>query len=666
MIITPGMLIGDRYEIIERIGSGGMADVYKAKCHKLNRMVAIKFLKPEYCSDNTFVTNFRAEAESCAGLTHPNIVSVYDVGDEGDLHYIVMELVEGITLKRYIEKKGQLDIKEAVGIGIQIAQGLEAAHAKHVIHRDIKPQNIILSLAGKVKVADFGIAKATTSNTIRENAVGSVHYLSPEQARGGYVDERSDIYSLGITMYEMLSGRVPFVGDSNVAVALAHINGVAPSLIELNPNITPAVEKIIRKCMSKKPERRYSSAAELIADLKMSITRPDGDFVTAAAPTVSNSPTKQLSDDELKQIKNGAKAGSVVRTGNFFDEEDGDDDEDEDPRALMPAQRRRKDDRDDEDIDDVGNIWEKVGLISSILLMVAVAVIVILVVNKTTGIFNQDNKGNTLTPQKKVTFTPTPTQAAHTELMPNLVGQTQTQAVVKLKSLNLELNISTPEEANPNEKYPAGTVVSQEPLEGAELGEGDTIVLYISIGKGTIKIPSVKGKTLDQVRTILSGMNVIAEPRNDDREENIVLGTEPAEGSTVERGSTIIVYYSAGPELISVPEVIGATRASAEKQIQDAGLRVEVKEEYNEKEAGTVFDQTPGNTSEVKKGTVVTLFVSKGPEPTPTPTDTPTPTPTNTPTPTPIPTDTPTPTTPPADTPTPVGTPDQDGGNGDT
>ena len=193
MIITPGMLIGDRYEIIEKIGSGGMADVYKAKCHRLNRMVAIKFLKPEYSSDNTFVTKFRGEAESCAGLTHPNIVSVYDVGDEGDLHYIVMELVEGITLKRYIEKKGQLDIKEAVGIAIQIAQGLAAAHAKHVIHRDIKPQNIILSREGKVKVADFGIAKATTSNTIRENAVGSVHYLSPEQARGGYSDERSDI-----------------------------------------------------------------------------------------------------------------------------------------------------------------------------------------------------------------------------------------------------------------------------------------------------------------------------------------------------------------------------------------------------------------------------------------------------------------------------------------
>lgn len=642
MIIKPGMLIGDRYEIIEKIGSGGMADVYKAKCHRLNRMVAIKFLKPEYSSDNTFVANFRREAESCAGLTHPNIVSVYDVGDEGDLHYIVMELVEGITLKRYIEKKGQLDIKEAVGIAIQIAQGLEAAHTKHVIHRDIKPQNIILSLAGKVKVADFGIAKATTSNTIRENAVGSVHYLSPEQARGGYVDERSDIYSLGITMYEMLSGRVPFVGDSNVAVALAHINGVAPSLSELNPNITPAVEKIIRKCMSKKPERRYASAAELIADLKLSITKPDGEFVTTASSSVSNSPTKQLSDDELKQIKNGAKAGSVVRaTGNFFDEDDGEDDEDEDPRAAAAPMKRRRDDNDIEDIDDVGNIWEKVGLISSILLMVAVAFIVIMIVNKTTGIFNQDNKGNTLNPQKKVTFTSTPTEAAHTELMPNLVGQDQTQAKVKLLALGLELNIMTPEE-NSSSNYPAGTVVSQVPQEGAELAAGDSVVLYISIGKGTYTIPSVKGKTYEDAQRILGKDHCNLISVNNDKDVGIVLYTEPAEGSVVEKDTMINVYYSAGPELVSVPEVIGSTRAAAEKAIQDAGLRTDIIEEYNDAAAGTVFKQSPNSTTDVKKGATVTLFISKGPEPTPTPTDTPTPTPTDTPTPTP--TDTPTPT----------------------
>ena len=200
-MLKPGMYISDRYEIIEKVGSGGMADVYKARCHRLNRFVAIKVLKAEYSNDTSFVLKFRAEAQSAAGLSHPNIVNVYDVGDDDGLHYIVMELVEGITLKSFIERKGRLEIKESVGIAIQIAQGLEAAHDNHIIHRDIKPQNIIISREGKVKVADFGIAKAATSNTINSNAMGSVHYISPEQARGGYSDEKSDIYSLGVTLY---------------------------------------------------------------------------------------------------------------------------------------------------------------------------------------------------------------------------------------------------------------------------------------------------------------------------------------------------------------------------------------------------------------------------------------------------------------------------------
>ncbi|MBO4399916.1 MAG: Stk1 family PASTA domain-containing Ser/Thr kinase [Lachnospiraceae bacterium] len=651
MIITPGMLIGDRYEIIEKIGSGGMADVYKAKCHRLNRMVAIKFLKPEYSSDNTFVTKFRGEAESCAGLTHPNIVSVYDVGDEGDLHYIVMELVEGITLKRYIEKKGQLDIKEAVGIAIQIAQGLAAAHAKHVIHRDIKPQNIILSREGKVKVADFGIAKATTSNTIRENAVGSVHYLSPEQARGGYSDERSDIYSLGITMYEMLGGRVPFAGDNNVSVALAHINGVATPLSELNPNISPAVEKIVRKCMSKKPERRYASADELIADLKTSIARPEGDFVTTVSPVVSDSPTRHISDDELKQIKRGAKEGPKAN-GSFFDEDDGADDEDEDPRKAAVAMRRRESDY-DEDIDDVGNIWEKVGLIGSILLMIAVAVAVIMIVNKTTGIFSKSNAGNTLNPTKKVTATPTPTEALKTASMPNLVGQTQQSALFKLKQLDMSFSISTPEESNPSKDYPAGTVVRQTPAEGSELTNGDQIVLYISIGKGTYTIPSVKGKTFDQVKAIISDNVVLmSEARNDDRPEGTVLYTDPAENTTVERGSVVYVYVSAGPELVTVPNVIGESVANAEKKITDVELKYELKEEYSTQPAGQVYDQAPAANADVKKATVITLYVSKGLEPTPTPTPAPTPTPT------PPPTNTPTP-------PPTTNEPDNNGNNGE-
>ena len=257
-MIKIGMCISGRYEIIEKVGAGGMADVYKARDNRLNRYVAIKVLKQEYSADTKFVTKFRAEAQSVAGLAHPNIVAVYDVGEENGLHYIVMELVEGITLKKYIEHKGKLDIKESLGISIQIAQGLCAAHANHIIHRDIKPQNIIISREGKVKVMDFGIAKAASSNTITSNAMGSVHYISPEQARGGFSDERSDIYSLGITMYECSSGKVPFIGDSTVAVALAHIQEQAVPLSTINKDIPYGIEMIVNKCMQKKPELRYS------------------------------------------------------------------------------------------------------------------------------------------------------------------------------------------------------------------------------------------------------------------------------------------------------------------------------------------------------------------------------------------------------------------------
>ncbi len=631
-MITPGMVIGDRYEIIEKIGSGGMADVYKSRCRKLNRLVAIKFLKPEYSSDNTFVTKFRGEAESCAGLTHPNIVSVYDVGDEGDLHYIVMELVEGITLKRYIEKKGQLDIKEAVGIAIQIAQGLEAAHAKKVIHRDIKPQNIILSREGKVKVADFGIAKAaTTTNTIRETTIGSVHYLSPEQARGGYNDERSDIYSLGITMYEMLAGKVPYSGDNNVSIALLHINGVATPLSELNQNITPAVEKIVRKCMSKKPERRYSSAAELIRDLKASITNPSGEFVTMTAAVVTDSPTRHLSTDEVRQIKNGAKT-------TYFDEDDDGDDEDEDPKKAVVVRRSKSDD-DDEDIDEVGGIWEKVALFASILLMLCVAVVVIMFLNKATGIFDKSNKGQTLNPTKKVTSTPSPTPVPKTEGMPNLVGQTLTQAEVKLKSLGLNLNITAPEDTQTNNNYPAGTITGQEPQYGAELSYGDTVVLHVSIGKGTFTIPPVKGKSLDQVKKMFSSnMEIVTIPESNDADENTVLRTEPGEGAKVEVGSSITIYYSIGPEPVSVPNVVGSSEAAAKLSLTKAGLNAETHTEYSDAPEGTVFNQLPGASEEVKKGSTISIFVSMGPEPTPDPTPTPTPTPDPTPTPTPEPT----------------------------
>ena len=281
-MIKEGVFLGKRYEILGRIGSGGMADVYKGKDHKLNRYVAIKVLKSDYRSDEVFIQKFVSEAQAAAGLMHPNVVNVYDVGQDRGLYYMVMELVEGITLKDYIEKKGKLSAKETISISIQMVTGIQAAHNRHIIHRDIKPQNIIISQEGKVKVTDFGIARATTSTqTISASVMGSVHYTSPEQARGGHVDERSDIYSAGITMYEMITGHVPFDGDSTVTVALKHLQEEIVSPSEEVPDIPYSLECIILKCTQKSPEKRYSSCEELLLDLKRSLVDPDGDFVLA-------------------------------------------------------------------------------------------------------------------------------------------------------------------------------------------------------------------------------------------------------------------------------------------------------------------------------------------------------------------------------------------------
>ena len=312
MILYPGTMLQDRYEILEKIGSGGMSEVYKAKCHKLNRLVAIKVLKSEFTSDATFVSKFKMEAQAAAGLSHPNIVNIYDVVDEGDIHFIVMELVEGITLKSYITKKGHLEVKEAIGIAIQVASGIEAAHEQHIIHRDIKPQNMLISMDGKVKVADFGIARAVSSQTMNAaTVVGSVHYISPEQARGGYSDERSDLYSLGITMFEMVTGHVPFEGDNTVTVALAHLEDPMPDPRTLNPEVSPSLARIILKCTEKRPERRYPSAAAVISDLRRALLNDDDPNVGVIEEEDHSSDTIVISPNELNMIK--TRSGERIR-----------------------------------------------------------------------------------------------------------------------------------------------------------------------------------------------------------------------------------------------------------------------------------------------------------------------------------------------------------------
>ena len=309
-MLVPGTILGERYEVIEVIGTGGMANVYKAVDKKLNREIAIKVLKEEYSSNKNFVSKFKAEAQAAAGLMHPNIVNVYDVGDENGLYYFVMELVDGITLKNYIEKKIRLSVKEAVSIAIQVSMGIEAAHNKGIIHRDIKPQNIIISRDGKVKVADFGIARAATSDTITTHAMGSVHYTSPEQARGGYSDAKSDIYSIGITLFEMVTGRVPFDGETTVSIAIKHIQEEMPSPRMYVPEIPISVEQIIFKCTQKNPDRRYLNISELIADLKRSLINPDENFVVIQ-DAASNAGTRTITDSDRQEIRRTVGDGPI-------------------------------------------------------------------------------------------------------------------------------------------------------------------------------------------------------------------------------------------------------------------------------------------------------------------------------------------------------------------
>ncbi len=320
-MLEKGNFINNRYEIIGRVGAGGMSDVYKAKDHKLNRNVAIKVLKKEYSKDKNFVSKFRVEAQSAASLIHPNIVNVYDVGEDNGLYYIVMELIEGITLKSYIQKKGRLSARETISIAIQIANGIECAHNNQIVHRDIKPQNIMISREGKVKVTDFGIARAASSNTINGNAMGSVHYISPEQAGGKYVDEKSDIYSLGITMFEMITGKVPFDGESTVTIALKHIQNSVPSIREYIPQAPVSIEKIILKCTQNKSDKRYPKISLLIADLKRALTEPDVDFVQIDA-TRPIGTTVMITDEEINQIRKGAGKTSPEKPEEDVDDID--------------------------------------------------------------------------------------------------------------------------------------------------------------------------------------------------------------------------------------------------------------------------------------------------------------------------------------------------------
>ncbi len=602
-MVRPGMLISDRYEIIEKVGSGGMADVYKAKCHRLNRFVAIKVLKAEYSEDENFVDKFRGEAQSAAGLSHPNIVNVYDVGDDDGLHYIVMELVEGITLKSFIERKGKLEVKEALGISIQIAQGMEAAHANHIIHRDIKPQNIIISREGKVKVTDFGIAKAATSNTITSNAMGSVHYISPEQARGGYCDEKSDIYSLGITMYEMLTGRVPFTGDNTISVALLHIQGEATPLRDLEPSIPISIDMIVQKCMQKKPERRYTSVSELIKDLRRAITNPNDDFVKIPPMMINDSPTIHISDDEINHIKSVTKENPTV-----LHEED---------ELLSEEQPDDEDYEDDDDEDDVDPKVEKMMVIGGAVAGIVLIGIIVFVVFKIFAGGNDKEELVLPSAEPSVTqevVTPEPTVSEETKVVvPNVVGKTVEEAERLLKEADIQYAI----EKEYNSSYQEGYVFSVNPSAQTEITPSTKVTIQVSKGEKLVSMIDVGDMPFEKAERDLQekGFAVKKETMySESVAEGNVVKTDPTVGTEVSAGTTVTVYVSLGRENVYVPDLTNLTKEQAETKLQEAGLSLG-KTTYmysdNYKE-GIIFEQDYSVNSKVKEGTAINVKISLG------------------------------------------------------
>lgn len=606
-MLNPGTYLQGRYEILEKIGSGGMSVVYKAKCHTLNRLVAIKVLKEEFASDENFVSKFKIEAQAAARLSHPNIVNVYDVVDEENLHYIVMELIEGITLKSYIEKKELLDSKEAIGIAIQVAQGIAAAHEQHIIHRDIKPQNMIISKDGKVKVADFGIARAVSSQTVNSSAaVGSVHYISPEQARGGYCDERSDIYSFGITLYEMVTGRVPFEGDNTVAVALAHLEDPVVPPGDYNPQVYPGLEDIILKCTKKKPDRRYGSMEEVIHDLRRVLMDPECDIYQNEEIEEGGDPyqTRPISKDELSQIRDhhrrksretGADEAEKVTEGlETSDEENGSPDslskEDAeefgdgtgDHRSRYHSSRKREfhkkipSRKRDEDVStQFERMIAAIGIIAAIL----VVIVVVFVFSRLTGLFwpgsgqdSQENQTEAVTQSASMEEIQVIPDEGET-IMPNVLDLPRDMAESKLKEYDIVMKVTGEEYS---ENYSKGYVMRQDVDEGTAVEKWSTVGVIISKGSERVDVKALNLSGMDkkQAEEILKDKDLIPsakEEANDTVPKGKVIrvGTEEAKA-----GDTVELFVSSGPKTVQgqVPKLTDGDAAAADALLKAAGL----------------------------------------------------------------------------------------------
>ena len=657
-MLNAGTILDERYEIIETIGVGGMSTVYRAKDERLKRYVALKVLKPEYSNDAGFVSKFRVEAQASAGLTHPNIVSVFDVCEDNGRYFIVMELVEGITLKEYIHLNGRLSMEQALDFSIQIASGVEAAHEHHVIHRDIKPQNIIVAKTGNLKVTDFGIAKAATSNTMSTAGMGSVHYISPEQARGGYSDERSDIYSLGITMYEMVTGRVPFEGDTNVAIALMHIQNEIIPPREYFPDIYSSFEKVILKATQKKPERRYLTAAALIADLKRVKANPNIDIIVAPA-TVPNAPTQQFTNQDMQKIHEEARnvqlTSSEVRPDRQrlneliheaeeeYDYGYEDDYEYEEPvrqaprsKAARPQSRTVKRVPDDDDYyyeddyeerrerndDDVDPKLAKAVMIGGIAAAVIVAAVILIIVGNVMGWFKFGGSGETTTAvvAASTDSSGTSSEKASEERvleMVEVVGYSQTAAEKRLKDQGF-FNIKVVEAHD--EKMPLEYIISANYPAGEKLPESTEIIITVSLGAEEAVVPDVTGYTDEQATKVIqeAGFTIQhAFEYSDTIEKDKVIKTTPEKNEKAAKGSKVIIVISNGAEIkkVAVPKVTGISESAASSSLEAVKLSVgKVSHEHSDTEAGVVIRQSVAENTSVDEGTKIDLVVSDGPQ----------------------------------------------------
>lgn len=571
------VVLQGRYEIIEKIGSGGMSNVFRAKDLKLGRMVAIKVLKDEFCTDLNFVEKFKREAQAVASLLGENIVNIYDVVDEGRYHFIVMELVDGITLKEYIRIKGKLDITEGVSIAIQVARALKTAHAQHIVHRDIKPQNILITDDSKVKVADFGIARAVSEQTVNANAIGSVHYISPEQARGGRCDARSDIYSLGITMYEMFTGRVPFTGESTVAVALAHLEQAMTPPSVYNNKISPNLERIILKCTKKDPANRYQNITELLDDLENVLLNPDTPYEISGSTKIIKAedtamlsrvePIDDMSDDEYER---GDK-----------EEEDDDDEYDEEDEKM-----------------------DKIMSVAGVVIAVIIVVLLVFFVGRFTGVFG--GKGSD-TSQSKLDSTQTK--------MPDVVGLSEKMADKKLSDNNLQMQVKSSEYSDTVEK---GNVISQEPKADEVVSKYSKVSVVISLGSDAFDISKLNlvGKTKESAESLLkeNGFSTdTKEEPSDTVPKGSVISYTPTKPKSGER---VTLTVSSGKKVtkVVVPNITGMSESEAKTLLETNGLILGKKAEQHSATVakGIIIGQSTAAGSSVDSGSSVDYAVSNG------------------------------------------------------